>query len=214
MYGYLRGFADDDIFTAPFDQAMGQVYVDSLMAAVQADRDAVAASKADPEYFELLNQYFGGLAGIEFEAKERVRGDMDEADERMRGYVKDLVTFPLNFVPADQLLIKGEGMGAKGAQFLWELTQCGVDKGLEASLDVAPTDTRVGRLENHEHRLTLAHLYVVAQALLAADYPVSPMPESVGSGNQLKPFDQIDPAAFESWVESNGGAGSFESKIE
>jgi hypothetical protein len=84
VYGYLRGFADDDIFTAPFDQAMGQVYVDSLMAAVQADRDAVAASKADPEYFELLNQYFGGLAGIEFEAKERVRGDMDEADERMR----------------------------------------------------------------------------------------------------------------------------------
>ena len=214
VYGYLRGFADSDVFTGPFDEVMGQVYVKSLVAAAEADRDAIAAGRANPEHFETVNQYFGGLAGIEYEAKEQVRGDMDEADERIAGYVKDLVTFPLNFVPADEWLVKGVGMGAKGAQFLWELTQYGVDKGMEASLDVAPTDTRVGQLENQEHRLVLARQYVVAQALLAADYPASPLPASVGTGNQLKPFDQIDPAAFEAWIESNGGPGSFENKME
>jgi hypothetical protein len=214
VYGFVRGFAGDDQFTAPFDQAMGQVYMNSLIAAAQADQQAIAAGKANPENFETVNQYFGGLAGIEYEAKEQVRGDMDEADERVRGIVKDLVTFPLNFVPGDQVLVKGAQISAKGAQFLWELAQYGVDKGLDAKLDVAPTDTRVGQLENAENRLVLARQYVVAQALLDAKYPVSEMPASVGSNGRLKPFNEIDPAAFEAWIESNSGPGSFENKME
>jgi hypothetical protein len=213
VYGYLHGFADDDLFTGPFDQAMGQVYVKSLIAAAQADHVPDADDRYS-ENFETINQYFGGLAGIEYEAKEQVRGDMDEADERMRGIVKDLITFPLNFVPGDQVLVKGVQMSAKGARFIWELTQYGVEKGLDAGLDVAPTDTRVGQLENLENRLVLAQKYVVAQALLDADYPVRPMPASVGTDGQLKPFDQIDPAAFEAWIESNEGPESFEDKME
>ena len=40
------------------------------------------------------------------------------------------------------------------------------------------------------------------------------MPESVGSNGQLKPFDQIDPAVFQTWIRSNDGPASFLSKME
>ena len=214
VYGFVHGFADDDQFTAPFDAAMGEVYMNALIAAGRVDERAIANGEQDPENFEKVSELFGGLAGLEYEAKEQVRGDMDEADERMAGILKDIVIFPLNFVPADEWIVTGVRLGADGAKFLWELAQYGADKGLGSALEVDPADTRVGQIENEEHVRVLSHHYAVAQALLDAGYPVTPMPESVGSNGQLKPFDEIDPAAFQTWIRSNDGPASFLSKME
>ena len=61
--------------------------------------------------------------------------------------------------------------------------------------------------------MVLSHQYVVAQALLDADYPATPMPEGVGSDGRLRDFEDIDPHAFQEWLRANDGASSFTNKV-
>jgi hypothetical protein len=213
-YGFLRGFADDDQFTDPFDEAMGQLYHDVLSEAARADQADIAAGRQDPERFEYASGLFGDLAGLEYEAKNQVRGDMDERDEQMRSMFKDIVTFPLGFVPGDQYIEQGLRLSADGAKVVWNVAQYGMGKGLDAGLETAPEDTRVGQIESEEHAMVLSHQYVVAQSLLDAGYPATPLPEEVGSDGRLRDFDDIDPHAFQEWLRANDGTASFTSKVD
>jgi hypothetical protein len=212
-YGFLRGFAGDDQFTDPFDEAMGQLYHEVLTEAAQADHADVAAGQQDLERFEHASRLFGNLAGLEYEAKNQVRGDMDERDKQFASMFKDIVTFPLGFVPGDQYIEKGLRLSADGAKVVWNVAQYGVGKGLDAGLETAPEDTRVGQIENEEHAMVLSHQYVVAQALLDAGYPATPMPAEVGSDGRLRDFDDIDPHAFQEWLAANDGRASFTNKV-
>jgi hypothetical protein len=213
-YGFLRGFAGDDRFTDPFDEAMGQLYHEVLTEAARADQEDIAAGRQDPERFEHASGLFGDLAGLEYEAKNQVRGDMDERDEQFRSIFKDIVTFPLGFVPGDQYIEQGLRLSADGAKVVWNVAQYGMGKGLDAGLETAPEDTRVGQIESEEHAMVLSHQYVVAQSLLDAGYPATPMPSEVGSDGRLRDFDDIDPHAFSEWLRANDGTASFTSKVD
>jgi hypothetical protein len=212
-YGLLHGFAGDDQFTDPFDAALGQLYKDTLTAAARADQEDIAAGQQDLERFEHASRLFGGLAGLEHEAKTQVRGDMDERDEQFASIFKDIVTFPLGFVPGDQYIEQGLRLSADGAKVVWNVAQYGMGKGLDSALETDEEDTRVGQLEEAEHAMVLSHQYVVAQSLLDAGYPSTPLPEGVGSDGRLHDFDDIDPHAFQEWIRANDGRASFASKV-
>ena len=94
--------------------------------------------RQDLERFEYASRLFGGLAGLEYEAKNQVRGDMDERDEQFRSMFKDIVTFPLGFVPGDEYIQKGLKLGADGAKVVWNVAQYGMGKGLDSGLATAP----------------------------------------------------------------------------
>lgn len=213
-YGFLRGFADDDQFTDPFDEAMGQLYHEVLTESAQSDHEDIAAGRQDRELFEHASGLFGDLAGLEYEAKNQVRGDMDERDEQFASMFKDIVTFPLGFVPGDQYIERGLRLSADGAKVVWNVAQYGMGKGLDAGLETAPEDTRVGQIESEEHAMALSHQYVVAQSLLDAGYPSTPMPAEVGSDGRLRDFEDIDPHAFQEWLRANDGTVSFTSKVD
>jgi hypothetical protein len=212
-YGLLRGFADDNQFTDPFDAAMGELYKGTITLAARADAEAIADGEGDLERFEYASGLFGDLAGLEYYAKEKVRGDMDDQDERFASMFKDIVTFPLGFVPGDEYIQKGLKLGADGAKVVWNVAQYGAGKGLDRALETDEGDTRVGRLEEAEHAMVLSHQYVVAQSLVDAGYPSTAMPEGVGSDGRLHDFEDIDPHAFQEWLRANSeGVSSFTNK--
>jgi hypothetical protein len=211
-YRFLHGFADNDELMAPFDEAMGDLYETIPSQAAGADLRAMEDGENDPRNFENAMTAFGNLAGLEYEAMEDVRGDMDDFDKSVREGIAKILTFGIGKVPTPQ------GMAAKLA---WKGATYAIGKGLKEYTDGGPT--RVDQLEADDHQIALTTQYDIAEALVDADYPHTEMPDSITDdrGNLL-PVEDIAASEeamrdFADWSDSNneqGGVTPLDTKLD
>ena len=192
-YRFLHGFASDDTYSAPFDQAVNGLYDDALVA-------AAAEKKANPDssQWTVNLRRFGQLAGLEYTAQRDVRGDMDEADQRMRDLVGTVLGYGLGKVPTPQGL---------AAQYGWKLTSYVIGKGISAWTKGDPEQTRVALLDDQELQASFLVNYQLAHTLLESGYPgMDRVPPELMDGDQLKSpgdiaadADLID--AYQKWTD-------------
>lgn len=203
IYRYLHGFGDLDErfdpphdYAAPFDDAVGRLYGDSLQQAAKEMKDG-----ASTEPWQDSIASFGNLAGLEYQAQSDVRGGQDESDKKMRELLGGLFTKGIGFVPTPQgIVVKGGVMIAKYA----------AGKAIKAWVKGDPEATRKALLEDSETQASFLKDYQLMNALNEADFPdTEKLPAALkdGDGHLLAPdkiakdADLID--AYQSWVDAN-----------
>ncbi|TDD58299.1 hypothetical protein E1263_19995 [Kribbella antibiotica] len=197
-YRFLHGFADSDVLSEPFDEAMGNLYQAIAQLAAQQDRDAIKAGGRDPRNFERTMDAFGSLGGLQYQAMKDVRGSMDAFDKKVRENISKVVTLGIGKVPTPT------GVAAKWA---WK----GVTKAAGAGLKkfVKGGATRVQILESEDLQETLTMKYQTAALLVAAGYPHKVIPPDIrGADGNLLSVDEIVKdekklARFFAWSDSN-----------
>jgi hypothetical protein len=208
-YKFLHGFADSDLLSEPFDQAMGELYTSVTRTAAQQDQAAIKAGNPDPEKWELAHKAFGSLSGLQYQSQLDVRGAMDESDKKLRQNISMVLTMGMGKVPTPQ------GFAAKWA---WKGLTFAAKKGLKGF--VAGGETRVDQIEANDDQMTLTSRYTVATQLVDADYPHTEIPADIRDSNGkllsidqiAKDQDKID--SFNKWTDSNNkGDYNFDNKV-
>ena len=208
-YKFIHGFADSDHHSAPFDEAMGELYNSATTAAAQYDQNAIANGRLDPEKWELAHNAFGSLAGLQYQSQLKVRGDMDASDKAFREGIAKVLTLGIGKVPTPQ------GFAAKWA---WKGFTFAVGKGLGAYK--AGGETRVDQVEADDDQVALTAKYTVATQLVASGWPHSEIPADLkGEDGELLSIDEIagDQGkidSFDQWTdENNTGNYNFDNKV-
>lgn len=211
-YRFLHGFADNDELSAPFDEAMGELYQTIPSQAANADLRAMERGENDPRNFENAMTAFGNLAGLQYTAMVDVRGDMDDFDKSVREGIGTVLTLGLGKAPTPQ------GIGARLA---WKGAKYVIGKGIKSFVAGGPT--RVDQVEAEDHQMALIVQYDVADALVRGDYPHTDPPDSITDdyGNLL-PVEEIaasDEAMrdFADWSDENNEQGNvtpFDNKVD
>ena len=191
-YKFLHGFASDDKYSAPFDEAVNSLYYD-------AQRDAAKTIAGGDSDWNRVQRRFGQLAGLENSAQLDVRGDMDEQDKKNRELVGNIISFGLGKIPTPQ------GLAAK---YAWKLASYGVSKGIAHFEAGDPDATRVALKEDADLQAAFLHKYQLASALKDADYPgMNDVPKNLmdENGNLKQPGDIAKDAgaikSFQTWTD-------------
>jgi hypothetical protein len=197
-YRFLHGFADSDVLSEPFDEAMGNLQNSVTQLAAQRDRDAIKAGQQDPGNYERAMDGFGSLAGLQYQSMKDVRGSMDEFDKKVRENISKIVTLGIGKVPTPT------GFAAKWA---WKAFTKAAGAGLKQF--VKGGTTRVQLLESQDLQETLAMNYQSAAILVNAGYPHSEIPAEIrGADGKLLSIDEITKddtklSKFYAWSDSN-----------
>lgn len=210
-YRFLHGFADTDELMAPFDEAMGEMFELLPSQAAGGDQRAQEDGEPDPRQFEKMMTAFGNLAGLQNTAMLDVRGDMDERDKAIREGIAQVLTFGLGKVPTPQTIAPKLG---------WKAFTYVVGKGLSSYTEGG--ETRVDQVEAEDHQMALTMHYMVAEALLDADYPHTELPDEITDENgNLLPVEDIAKSeeamrAFAEWTDANntGDGTPFDDKVD
>ncbi|WP_155341225.1 hypothetical protein [Acrocarpospora corrugata] len=213
-YGFLKTFAAEQKNTDTFDKAMGELRHDLLVQAARLDGEALRGSPPkDPGYFEVTAGGIGDLAGMEYAAALKTRGDMDAFDEQMRGIVTDTASLALGAAPSPE----------KGVRWLiWQLGMFGTGKALDAWEDGDPADTRVSKLDGARDKWILAQRYDIATKLWEGGFPADPpWPASLMKDGRPLPLEEPlkDSKIFETfsaWSDStdtDGDGSTFDKKL-
>src|SRR5699024_1726777 len=102
-YQFFKTFADNEQLAEPFDHAAEQLQQRLLVEAAEADAEAIAAGEQDPENFGQVAAAFGFTTGSEYMAQAEVRGNMDEFDAKVRGYIGGVFNYSLGKMPGSGL---------------------------------------------------------------------------------------------------------------
>lgn len=214
-YNFLKTFVGNKQAGRAFDAEMGAFRREVLLTAAEADADAM---KGDPpkngEYFDVASSALGDLAGLEYAAIVKVRGDQDEFDKAMRGLMKDILTVGvIDRIP-----------GGQGAVTLgWETTKFIAGKGLDKWVEGDQDSTRVGKFTSEKEAWIVAQRYDMAMILLEADYPADPpFPSDLSKDGKPMPLEEIVKdkdklKAFDEWMDSTDADGvgdTFDKKVE
>lgn len=197
-YRFLHGFAESDILSDPFDEAMGNLQNSVTQLAAQRDRDDIKAGRQDRGNYERSMAAFGNLAGLQYQSMKDVRGSMDEFDKKVRENISKIVTLGIGKVPTPT------GFAAKWA---WKGFTKAAGVGLKKF--VKGDTTRVQLLERQDLQETLAMNYQSAAILVNAGYPHTEIPAEIrGADGKLLSIDELakDDAKlskFYAWSDSN-----------
>ncbi|MEV0582112.1 hypothetical protein [Nonomuraea sp. NPDC050310] len=216
-YNFLKTFVDHDQATQDFDVEMGAFRRELLTEAARADADAIARTGKDPGYFQLASRVMGNLAGLEYAATAKVRGDMDESDKKFRGLMKDLLTVGvIDRIP-----------GGRGAVLVgWEALKFATGKGLDSWVEGDQDATRVAKLNNGRDAATVIQRYELAYILLEAGYPTEhPFPPELMKDGKPIPIEELmkDKNAADKlvqisdWMDKNdvdGDGSTFDKKVD
>ncbi|MEO3860524.1 hypothetical protein [Acrocarpospora sp. B8E8] len=213
-YGFLKTFAAEERNTNTFDKAMSELRDDLVVQAARLDGEAMRDSPPkNSVHFEEATSAIGDLAGMEYAAALKVRGDMDAFDEKMRGVIADVTSVTLDRAPDPKRAIW---------KFAWEAVKFTAGKALDSWKDGDPADTRVGKLDSAYDQWVLAQRYEIATRLWEGGYPADPpWPTSLmKDGKPLPPDDLLKDSKkfemFEAWSDStdkNGDGGAFDKKL-
>ena len=205
-YAFLRLFGHDDGLPAPFDEAVGTLYVNLL-------GDAASST----EQFGRTAALFGSLAGVEYMAQKYVRGDMDAHDQGFR----DAVSTVLNAGLGQAAKVTPQGLVAALA---WKAAVWGAKQGVAAWRDGDPEATRVALLEDAAVQASFLQEFSLCQILIdnAPERGATLPPELTSPGGGL-----IDPGtiaqdadliqAFQDWVyheDQDGVEGTTDKVLE
>ena len=204
VYRFLHGFGEQDErfdpphdYSAPFDDAVGELYQSSL-------RDAAAELKRHPnsDVWDDTLGIYGNLAGLHLQAQLDVRGDQDSIDQHNKDLMAMLMLKGVGFIPTPQgLVLKG---GLMAGKFI-------ASKAIKSWRDTDPETTRKALLEDADVQASFLTDYELMNALQQADYPgTEDIPPALLDGGHLVAPDRIakDPdliKAYQHWVDSTDG---------
>ncbi|GAA4590597.1 hypothetical protein GCM10023194_47820 [Planotetraspora phitsanulokensis] len=212
-YNFIKTFADHEQATQSFDQEMGAFRHDLLVIAAKTDAEALKTGK-DPHNFQRAAGALGDLAGLEYAAIVKVRGDQDEFDAQMRSLMKDVVTVGL----IDRIPMSGAVK-----TFGWEATKFMVGKGLDKWAGGDENNTRVGKFDNATDAWVAAQRYEMASILLEAGYPADPpFPQELTKDGKPLSVDEMTKdkdklKTFNDWMDKtdmDGDGSTFDQKVE
>ncbi|WP_214105702.1 hypothetical protein [Acrocarpospora catenulata] len=213
-YGFLKTFVADEQNTRMFDQAMAGLRRDVLVESARIDGEAIRGNPPkDPGFFEETAGAIGNMAGLEYAAALKVRGDMDAFDEDMRGMITDAASVVLDRVPGAE----------KVGEFLWEGAMFIIGEKLDAWAEGDEATSRAGRTVSEYDRWVLAQHYEVATSLWEGGFPADPpWPPALMKDGRPLPVDDLvkDSAkseAFERWSDStdkHGDGATFDKKAD
>jgi len=212
-YFFIKSFGDNERAVQEFDNAMGEFRHSLLVNAAKLDAQALQNGK-DPHYFQRAAGALGDLAGLEYAALIKVRGDQDKFDQNMRSLMKDILTVGL----IDRIPVTG---AAK--TFGWEATKFLVGKGLDKWVGGDEDNTRVGKFNKETDAWIAAQRYEMASILMEAGYPADPpFPKELTRDGKPLPLDEIIKnkdhlKKFDDWMDqtdSDGDGSSFDQKVE
>jgi|GEM_PF-1584054 hypothetical protein len=206
-YKFLKTFAGDDSYTAPYDEAMGKFQHDVLVKAAQEDAKAVNAGKNDPNHYYDAAQAFGNIGRFEYNAEMKVRGDMDESDEATREGLKRLVILGSE--------LAGEPELGAAATLGWRAGMFAAKEyGGEAFVDQGTE--RTDGVKDKDYEMIMQSHYTMTSTLLEGGWkPDEPLPADLkGPDGKLKSYEelakdnQLD--TFDDWVnEQRNGSESL-----
>ncbi len=209
VYKYLHGFGGLDErfdpphdFSAPFDEAVGELYNDSLL-------DAAEELKQNPDsdaWTDTLRIY-GNLGGLHLQAQLDVREQQDLDDQATKDLMSGLLLKGVGFIPTPQgLVLKGGMMIAKFA----------FSKAVKSWKDTDPETTRKALLEDADVQASFLTDYQLLNVLHESDFPgTDQIPPSLLEDGHLISPDKIakDPDLFNSyhdWVDSTDVANNVD----
>lgn len=190
-YRFLRQFADDNQFTDTLDEEMGRLKGQVMPAAANESQ----------EQFLRAASALGHLAGLEYQAMLKVRGELDQFDRDVREFMQTSLTLGFNNIAGQ---VTPQGMIARSA---WKGFVWGVNKGFPRLFE--PTEpSRVDQVEATRHQVVGAQRYEMANYLLNAGWPARPpLPEGLTTDDgSLKPLGDLTEEdkleEFYNWMDS------------
>jgi len=213
-YNFIKSFADNEQAVQAFDKEMGEFRHELLVNAAKLDAEALQSGK-DPHYFQRAAGALGDLAGLEYAAIVKVRGDQDKADEKMRSLMKDILSVGV----IDRIPVAGGAVKTFG----WEATKFLVGKGLDKWVSGDEDNSRVGKFNKQTDAWTAAQRYEMALILMEAGYPADPpFPKELTKDGKPLPLDDLIKdkdklKQFDEWMDktdSDGNGASFDQKVE
>lgn len=201
-YKFMKTFAGDDSYTAPYDEVMGGLQHDILVKAAHQDATAVNSGKQDPNSYNLAAQAFGNIGRQEYNAEKKIRGDMDASDEANREALKRFVILGSEVV--------GEPELGYGATLAWRVGMF-TAKEYGGSAYVDQGEPRTEQLEDKNYERIMQTHYTMTSTLLEGGWtPTTALPDDLkGPDGKLKPFEelakdnQLD--SFDDWVNEQRG---------
>ncbi|WP_037913206.1 hypothetical protein [Actinacidiphila yeochonensis] len=194
-YDFLKTFADQDVMTAPFDEAMAELRHRVLVESAAMDKDALLHDvRGGDGTFNMSAKAFGNIARLEFDAMTEVRENMDEQSDAFRENVKAALILPSE--------LAGEPEWGRLATLIW---RSGMWIGKEFALTSAINATAASRLADYADEANLemeaVQRYYAASILVEAGWPTTPIPPSLrDKDGHLKAFDQLSAASDSSKV--------------
>ena len=205
VYKYLHGFGELDErfdpphdFSAPFDEAVGDIYNDSLLDAAEELKE-----NPDSDVWDDTLRIYGNLGGLHLQAQLDVREQEDLDDQATKDLMSGLLLKGVGFIPTPQgLVLKGGVMIAKFA----------AGKVIKSWKETDPETTRTALLEDADVQASFLTDYQLLNALHESAFPgTDQIPPSLLEDGHLISPDQIvdDPDLFDSyrdWVDSTDEA--------
>ncbi|HEY3477675.1 MAG TPA: hypothetical protein VGL02_02145, partial [Streptomyces sp.] len=208
-YSFMKTFADDDGKTQPFDEAMGKLQHDVLIAAAKYDKDAIAAGKQDPRSFDFAAKAFGNTGRLEYDAELKIRGEMDESEKKFK---EDLKTVGIGVAE-----IAGEPELPGMWTLAWRAGSFAVKEfGGGAYVESGPD--RVEGVNDKNFEMVVQARYTMASSLIDGGWETTPIPDGLkGEDGKLKSFEELSKdnklEQFNDWVnDQREGAVPFHTK--
>ncbi|SEG41422.1 hypothetical protein SAMN05216223_10547 [Actinacidiphila yanglinensis] len=196
-YKFLKTFAGDDSYTAPYDEVMGNFQHDILVKCAQEDAKAVQAGKADPQHYDIASLAFGNTGRLQYDAEMKVRGDMDASDEANREGLKRLIILGSE--------VAGEPEMGYGATLAWRVFSFSA-KEYGGAAYVDHGEERTEGVNDKNYEMLMQTRYNMTSTLLEGGWQQStPLPDDLkGPDGKLKPFEELakdnDLDSFNDWV--------------
>ncbi|WP_328466910.1 hypothetical protein [Streptomyces sp. NBC_00448] len=210
-YKFLKTFAGDDSYSAPYDEVMGNLQHDILVKAARIDATAVNSGKQDPNAYDLASQAFGNIGRQQYDAEKHVRGGMDASDEANREALKRFIVLGSE--------VAGEPELGYGATLAWRVGMFSL-KEYGGAAYVDQGEPRTEQLEDGNYERIMHTHYTMTSTLLEGGWKTTtPLPADLkGPDGKLKPFEelaknnQLDD--FDDWVNEQQGDAAHPDSLE
>lgn len=195
-YRFLKTFAAEDSYSAPYDEAMGNLQHDILVRAATADATAVKNHEQDPGLYNDAVQGFANVQRLEYDSELHVRGGMDAADEANREALKRFLILGSEVV--------GEPELAYGATLAWRVGMF-TAKEYGGSAYVDQGEPRTEQLEDGNYERIMQSHYLMTSTLLEGGWQHTELPDDLkGPDGKLASYEELAKnnrlEEFDDWI--------------